>query len=141
MLACLLAIALPVSAVLWVLAGQVLALLYRGDRFAASVPVLRILVWNVVLIAVTQSLGQVLLAGRREVVTLRIIAVNIVVSFGLGLLLIESLGPLPGAAWATDLAGIVNGIQQYLPVYRLLGGISYTRPARSAARPEGGTDW
>jgi O-antigen/teichoic acid export membrane protein len=139
MLVCLLAVAVPISGVLYIVADRVLALLYHGERFGPAVPVLRILVWTVVLGAITQALGQVLLAGRREVVTLRIVAVNAAVSLALGVLLIDRLGPLRGASLATVIAGVVNVIQHYVPVSRLLGGISFGRPAWSAARPETGT--
>jgi len=136
-LVCLLGIAIPVSGILFVFAGQVLALLYRGDRFVAAVPVLRILVWSVVLGAITQALGQVLLAGGREVITLRIVAVNTAVSLFLGVLLIHSIGPLRGAALATLIAGVVNVVQHYVPVSRLLGGISVAAPAWRLARSHG----
>jgi O-antigen/teichoic acid export membrane protein len=139
MLACLLAAAIPIGGVLFILADRVLALLYPGDKFVAAVPVLRILVWTVMLGAITQALGQVLLAGRREVVTLRIVAVNSIVSFALGLLLINRLGPLAGASFATLIAGAVNVLQHYLPVSRLLGGISVRRLQWSPARSETGT--
>jgi O-antigen/teichoic acid export membrane protein len=139
MLACLLAAAVPISGILFVLADRVLELLYHGERFGPAVPVLRILVWTVVLGAITQALGQVLLAARREVVTLRIVAVNAVVSLAFGVLLIDRLGPLRGAALATVIAGVVNVIQHYVPVSRLLGGISFGRQAWSPARPETGT--
>jgi O-antigen/teichoic acid export membrane protein len=138
-LACLLAAAIPLCGILFVMADKVLAILYDGDKFVGAVPVLRILVWSVVLGAITQSLGQVLLAGRREVVTLRIVAVNAVVSLALGLLLIDRLGPLKGAALATIIAGVVNVVQHYVPVSRLLGGISVGRLAWNPARSETGT--
>ena len=139
LLACLLAAALAFSAVLFVVADKVLLLLYRGDKFHGAAPVLRILVWSVVFSAITSALGQVLLAGRREVVTLRIVAVNAVVSLTLGVLLIERLGPLQGAPLATVIAGLVNVIQHYIPVSRLLGGISMRRVVWSPAHSEAGT--
>jgi O-antigen/teichoic acid export membrane protein len=135
-LVCLLAAAIPISGILFVFADQVIALLYHGDKFRAAVPVLRILVWGVVLGAITQALGQVLLAGRREVVTLRIVAVNAVVSFVLGLLLIDVFGPLRGAALATLIAAAVNVVQHYVPVSSLLGGISVGRLSWSLDRSE-----
>jgi O-antigen/teichoic acid export membrane protein len=134
-LACLLAAAIPVSGILFALADRVLALLYR-DKFVAAVPVLRILVWSVVLGAITQALGQVLLAGGRELVTLRIVAVNTAVSLVLGMLLIHLLGPLPGAAFATLITAAVNVVQHYMPVSRLLGGISVGRLSWSVVRSE-----
>jgi O-antigen/teichoic acid export membrane protein len=135
-LICLLAAAIPISGIVFVFADQVLALLYHGDKFRAAVPVLRILVWGVVLGAITQALGQVLLAGRREAVTLRIVAVNAVVSFVLGLLLIDVFGPLRGAALATLIAAAVNVVQHYVPVSSLLGGISVGRLSWSLDRSE-----
>jgi O-antigen/teichoic acid export membrane protein len=138
-LASLLAVAIPVSGILFVFADKVLALLYRGDKFLAAAPVLRILVWSVVLGAITQALGQVLLAGGHEIVTLRIVAVNAVVSLVLGLLLIDLLGPLRGAPLATVIAGVVNVVQHYVPVSRFVGGISVGRLAWSPAGSETGT--
>jgi O-antigen/teichoic acid export membrane protein len=138
-LAGLLAVAIPVSGILFVVADKALVFLYRGDKFLMAVPVLRILVWSVVLEAVTLALGQVLLAGRREIVTLRIVIVNIIVSLALGLVLINRLGPLPGAALATVIAGVVNVVQHYLPVSRLLSGISVGGLAWRPARPETST--
>jgi len=138
-LAGLLAVAIPVSGILFVLADKVLALLYRGDKFVAAAPVLRILVWSVVLGAITQALGQVLLAGGYEIVTLRIVAVNAVVSLVLGLLLIDLLGPLRGAPLATLIAGVVNVAQHYVPVSRLVGGIWVGHLAWSPAGSETGT--
>ena len=124
------------AGILFVLADKVLTLLYHGDKFLAAVPVLRILVWSIVLGAITQALGQVLLAGGREIVTLRIVAVNAVVSLTLGVLLINLLGPLRGAPLATLIAGGVNVVQHYVPVSRLLGGISMGRLAWSPAGSE-----
>ncbi len=138
-LACLLAAAIPIAGILFVLADNVLTLLYHGDKFLAAVPVLRILVWSIVLGAITQALGQVLLAGGREIVTLRIVAVNAVVSLTLGVLLINLLGPLRGAPLATLIAGGVNVVQHYVPVSRLLGGISMGRLAWSPAGSETAT--
>jgi O-antigen/teichoic acid export membrane protein len=139
LLACLLAAAFAFSVVLFVLADKILLLLYHGERFRAAAPVLRILVWSVVFSAITSALGQVLLAGRREVVTLRIVAVNAAVSLTLGLLLIHRLGPLQGAPLATVIAGCVNVIQHYVPVSRLLGGISVRGAIWAPAHPEPGT--
>jgi O-antigen/teichoic acid export membrane protein len=127
-LAFLLALALPVSAGLFVLADEALLFLYGGDEFLAGTVVIRILAWTVILKALTHALGQVLLAGRRERVTLRIVSVNAAVSLILGLLLIGPLG-LTGAALAALVGSIVNAIQHYVPVSGLLGGISIGRLA------------
>ncbi|HEY7790811.1 MAG TPA: flippase [Vicinamibacterales bacterium] len=123
----LLAAAIPASLVLFIFADRVLALLYGAHKFHGAAPVLRILVWSLIFTATTHALGQVLLAGRREVITLRIVAVNAVVSLTLGLVLIERLGPLRGAPLAMLVAGFVNVVQHYVPVSRLVGGILPSR--------------
>lgn len=124
----LLILALPISVGLFALAGPVLRCLYGSEEFLAAAPVLGILVWGVVLKALTHALGQVLLAGRRERITLRIVVVNALVSLVLGLLLISRFGPV-GAALAALLAGTVNALQHYLPVSGMLRGISLGRLA------------
>jgi O-antigen/teichoic acid export membrane protein len=127
-IALLLALALPISVGLFALADPALLLLYGKKEFLAAAPALRILVWGIALKSLTHVLGQVLLAGRRERVTLRIVAVNALVSLGLGLLLVGRFGPV-GAALATLLAGVADAIQHYVPVSRLLAGISLGRLA------------
>ena len=127
-LAFLLALALPISVGVFALADPALLLLYGKKEFLAAGPVLRILAWGIALKALTHVLGQALLAGRRERVTLRIVAVNALVSLGLGLLLIGRFGPV-GAALAALLAGAVDAIQHYAPASRLLAGISLGRLA------------
>lgn len=129
----LLAAAIPATLFLFIFADQVLALLYGAQKFHAAAPALRILVWSLVFTATTHALGQVLLAGRREVITLRIVAVNAVVSLTLGLLLIPRLGPLHGAPLAMVIAGFVNVVQHYVPVSRLVGGIVPSRVALASA--------
>ena len=69
----LLAIALPTTVGLFFLAGSALVLLYGKDDFLLASGALRIMVWSLLLIALTHALFQVLLASLREKVTLRII--------------------------------------------------------------------
>jgi O-antigen/teichoic acid export membrane protein len=129
----LLAAAIPASVLLFVLADPILSLLYGSQKFHQAAPVLRILVWSLIFTACTHALGQVLLAGRREVITLRIVIVNAVVNLTLGVLLIERLGPLRGAPLATLIAGFVNVVQHYVPVSRLVGGLLPSRLALASA--------
>jgi len=98
----LLVIALPVVVGLFYLAGPVLLLLYGNKDFVLASTALRIMIWLLVLTALTNVLGQVLWASLREKVTLRIVAVDAVVGLLLGAILIVPFG-LVGAAIATVL--------------------------------------
>jgi len=118
----LLAIALPSAVGLFFLADSALFLLYREEDFLLASGALRIMVGNLILLALIHALGQVLLAGLREKVTLRIVAVNALVNLVLGLILISRLG-LTGAAITALLTRVVFFFQHYVPVSRLLSGI------------------
>lgn len=118
----LLAIALPIVVGLLFLAEPALFLLYRDEQFLLASGALRILAWRLILLVFIHVLGRVLLASMREKVTLRIVAVNILVNLVLGLILINQYG-LIGAAVAALLTEIVSFFQHYLPVSRQLSGI------------------
>gem|GEM_PF-335335 len=119
----LLLIALPMATGLFFLAGETLLLLYGDREFLQAVPALRIMVWLLVVNALTQALGQALLAGMRERITLRIVVLDTLAALGLGLLLIPRFGLL-GAALAALLTGIINFFQHYFPVARLMDDIA-----------------
>lgn len=124
----LLAIALPTAVGLFFLADEALLLLYGEEEFVLAAPALRIMAWGLVLTALTTALGHVLLAGLKEKVTLRIVAINAVVNLVLGLIFISWLG-LTGAAIAVLLTGITNFYQHYVPVSKLLSRIALGRLA------------
>jgi O-antigen/teichoic acid export membrane protein len=118
----LLVIALPIVVGLYFLAGQVLLLLYANKDFVLASAVLRIIIWTSVLTALTNVLGQVLWASLREKVTLRIVVVDGLVGLLLGAILIGPFG-LVGAAVAAVLTKVVDFIQHFVSVSRLLGGV------------------
>lgn len=122
----LLAIALPGAVGLFFLADSVLLFLYGKEDFLLASGALRIMVWNLILIALTTALGQVLLASLREKVTLRIVAIDVLISLVFGLILISQFG-LIGAAIAALLTRIVDFFQHYVPVSRLLSQIALGR--------------
>ena len=119
----LLAIALPSAVGLFFLAEPLLVLLYGKAEFAQAAGVLRILAWDLVLIALTHALGQVLLAGMREKLTLQIVVSNIVIHAVLGLVLIPQFGLL-GAAVASFATRFVGLVQHYVSVTRLVPQLS-----------------
>jgi O-antigen/teichoic acid export membrane protein len=128
LIAVLLVIALPTAVGLFFLADSALLLLYGGRDFLLASTVLRIMVWLLILTALTSALGQVLLASLKEKITLRIVTVNALISLILGLILISQFG-LIGAAIATLLTAVINFVQHYLPVSKLLSNIALGRLA------------
>lgn len=119
----LLVLALPAVAGIFFLGDWLLSLIYRGPAFVQAFPALRIVVWILILQVFTSVLGQVLMASHRENVTLRIVAIALVMNLVLGWPLISQLGFI-GAAIASLLTKLVGCIQHYVPVSRLFSGIS-----------------
>jgi O-antigen/teichoic acid export membrane protein len=123
MLAVLVAVALPAAVGLFFLADSALLLLYGSREFLQAANPLRIMVWNLIPAAMVSVLGQVFLASVRERVTLRIVAVDLVVGLVAGVILIEKFG-LAGAAAAAVLTKAVDFWQHYTPVSRLVPRMS-----------------
>jgi O-antigen/teichoic acid export membrane protein len=115
----LLFVSLPGAVGLAFLARPVLVLAYGSEEFGAAAHVTQILVGGVVLRALASGLGQVLIASHQERATLRIVLVNVMVALALNVVLIAQFG-LPGAAVAVLLTRLINVLQHYGPVRRLL---------------------
>lgn len=122
----LLAVALPMAAACYFLAGPLLERVYGDPAFLAAGPVLRLVAWGLAFMVFTHVLGQVLLAGGREGLTLRIVLLNGLISLAFGLLLIGPYG-IVGAAAATLLSRAADAVQHVLPARRLLPGLSLLR--------------
>jgi O-antigen/teichoic acid export membrane protein len=118
----LLVLALPVAAALFFTGDRLLSLLYKNPAFFQAFPALRIVTWVLILQVFTSVLGQVLLAGHREKIMLRIVAVDIFVNLLVGWPLIRMFG-LRGAAIALLLTRIADCLQHYTPAAYLLSGI------------------
>jgi O-antigen/teichoic acid export membrane protein len=119
----LMAIALPTLVGLFFLADSALLALYGKKEFVAASGALRILVCTLVLTALTNVLGPVLVASLREKVNLRIVTINALVSLTLGVILISRFG-LIGAAMAVLLTRIVDFFQHYIPVSRMFSELA-----------------
>jgi O-antigen/teichoic acid export membrane protein len=122
----LLAITLPAAVGLFFLANSALLLLYGKQDFLLATGALRIMLWNLILFALTSILGRVLLASLREKVLLRIYIIGVVVNVGLSGIFISQFG-LMGAAIAGLLAEIVNTSLHYIPVAKRLFTLSLGR--------------
>ena len=116
-------IALLSAVGLFLLAEPILLLLYGQDDFSRSSEALRIMAWGLMPVAMSHVLGHVQLAGLGERTTLRIVAINMVISLAVGLVLIPGLG-LRGAALAALVSQVASFGQHYLTVRRLVPGLA-----------------
>ncbi|HVX29355.1 MAG TPA: flippase, partial [Nitrolancea sp.] len=74
----MLSVALPTTVGLFLLSGTAIDLLYGSGLRRAELS-MQIMVWGLILSAMTSILGQVLVASLRERVTLRIVAIDLIV--------------------------------------------------------------
>jgi O-antigen/teichoic acid export membrane protein len=119
----LLMLALPAIAGIFFLGDWMLSILYKNPAFLQAAPALRIVAWTLILQVFSNVLGQVLLATHREKITLRIVVVDTLINLLVGWPLIKFFG-LRGAALTLLINRLAGCIQHYIPVSRLLSGIS-----------------
>ena len=122
-IALLFALAVPAAVGLFFLGDSALLLLYGDRDFLTAAASLRIMVWTLIPAALTAVLGQVLFASVRERVTLRIVAIDALVGLFVGVMLITKFGAIGAAATAVA-TRIVDVIQHYIPVSKLMPGVS-----------------
>ncbi|MCD4812899.1 flippase [bacterium] len=92
-------LSLPLAAGAALLAPQFIDILYKQD-YAASVPVLTVLMWCLVLIAVNSiNAPYLIVMGRQKIVT-RLVMIGMLLNIGLNAYAIPRYGML-GAAWVT----------------------------------------
>jgi O-antigen/teichoic acid export membrane protein len=106
-------------------ARDLLVLLY-GDEFAGAATALRILLWQLGALALTSVLGQLLFAVGRERITLRIVAIDAVVTVGLGIVLIQAFG-VTGAAVTAVAVKAMDVVLHYAPAKRITPDLSLAR--------------
>jgi len=117
----IIALLFPAVVGLVILAPELLALIFGGEGFAESVTVLRLVSWAGLAMAVASILGRALVSANRELLTLRIAIINTTVQILLAVVLTIQFG-LVGAAAAALLVSLLNVVQHYAPMSRLLGG-------------------
>lgn len=115
----LLIIAIPGTVGLCMVAEPALEFVFKGKDFVDAAWVVRIVSVILILKALTFAFGHILLAGSRELTTLRIVGVNLVVNLVLGWILILNFG-LIGAAFAALLTRVVDTIQHLRPVKQIV---------------------
>lgn len=117
----LLTAALPVVVGIAFMADFALALIYGEGGFEPAALALRIIIFNLLLLTLTSVMGKVLVAGMRERMTLRIVAIDATVGLIVGIILINEFGFI-GAAFTAVIVRVVDFLQHYIPVSRLIGG-------------------
>jgi O-antigen/teichoic acid export membrane protein len=120
------AVGVPILVLLFFLADRVLTLVYRRDDFAAASDALRVVVWTLLLVAVTSVLGQVLYASLQERLNLRIVAVDAVAAVMLGGVLVARYGVV-GAAVAMLLTRLLDCALHYVAVEKRLFRVRLVR--------------
>ncbi len=121
----LLVLIIPVATVSTILADDILLLVY-GSGYEKSVPILRILVWMLVLFFVNAVLYRTMLASDNEHVTMRVAGVNMIVSIMLNLFFIPRWGAV-GVAVVSLVTTLIAVIQNYSYIARNLFHIRWWR--------------
>jgi len=115
----------PLIAGTFVIGDQIIALIY-GPKFASAVPVLRWLAFGMLPYAMALILAQLLIATNNQRSDLVINIAAVVLSFGLNMALIPSLGEL-GAVLAVCLTLVILNHLQYFVIKKCLFPISIPR--------------
>lgn len=118
----LMIVAIPGTVGLIMVATPTLEFVYKKDGFIDAAVVVRITAAILIFKALTFAMGHVLLAGSREVTTLRIVIVDLIVGLLLGWILIGLFG-LIGAAVAALLTRIVDFFQHLYPVRSIVANL------------------
>ena len=119
----LLAVVLPATVALFILADSLFLMLYNNKDFMQSTTVLQIMVWVLIFRASSKVLGIVLVASHKEKKTLQIHLVDLSVMLILGFILVSRYGVL-GSALTTLIVGGMNFIQHYMQVSRIFSNFS-----------------
>ncbi|MCA9890430.1 MAG: flippase [Anaerolineae bacterium] len=119
----LLILAIPMTVGVLFFAEWGLVFVYGKPEFAQAGEAVRLMVFAALMQSVTSVLGRVLVASMRERVTLRIVTINLFLTFVLGVYFIERYGVL-GAALASLIATVFDLIQHYIPVAMMFKRIS-----------------
>lgn len=114
-----LALVIPFTSLMFVLAAEPLVRLMYGPSYEASVRSLQILAWTLAPVFGGAILFRSLLASNREHISLSVAAVNATVNVGLNLLLTPLYGGL-GASIAVLATAIAGFAQNYWYVRRLV---------------------
>jgi O-antigen/teichoic acid export membrane protein len=108
----LLRLSIPAVLCIWVLAGDLLVLVYGNEEFREGRIALEILAFTLLLDTLAPVLGHGLWARGRERTVLKIVICNLAANLAVGTLLIYHFG-LAGAAFSALLSSLMNVVQHY----------------------------
>lgn len=125
-------IGLPAVVGLFVLADNILMVLYQDSQFLLSTSVLRIIVWSLMAQVLASVMGQALWASSQEKLSLRITTINALVHCCCCIVLISGFGII-GAAVCALITSIINLIQHLIPAAKLFSGVELISAIRKPA--------
>jgi O-antigen/teichoic acid export membrane protein len=94
----LLMLSLPIAVGATVIADRLVVTLYT-EEFVRSIPLMRILIWTLPALFLSELMGALIMATRQEKAGAKVNVVNALISVGLNLVAVPTAGVL-GAAWA-----------------------------------------
>ena len=111
----LLVVALPIAVGVWALSDQLVSFLYK-DSYLPAAEALRIVIWVVPLMFVTEFLGYIVVIRRQEGRVARAVVISTGVNVALNLMLVPRFGFLAAAAMTVATEAVLVG--QYLWLLR-----------------------
>ncbi len=131
----LLALALPISVGVTALAPQIVTFLFSSD-YAPAIPALRIVIWVVPLMFLSEFLGYIVVVAGREGRVARAIMVSTGVNIALNSVLVPRFGVLAAATMTVITEAVL--VSQYLWLLRrelshISWGRNFGRPVAAAA--------
>jgi O-antigen/teichoic acid export membrane protein len=105
-------LAIPATLGAFVLAGDLLVIVYGNNEFRDGAIVFQILAFTLLLDPLNPILGHGLWAMNRDRIVLQIVIVNLITNTAIGLLMISNYGLL-GAACTSLISSFVNMSQHY----------------------------
>lgn len=115
----LLSFILPVGVALYFASDWLLILVYEKADFLRAAAALRLLIVAMLMRVFTRVLGQFLLSGLKEKITLRILVINLIINIILGTILISNF-KLSGAVYTTVFVTAIS-LGQHIFAIRNIG--------------------
>jgi len=117
-------LALPIVWGIFLLADKFM-ILFFGDQYTEGVMALQIIIWALITTFLTPIVGNVLIASRKEKITLYIAAISAVLNIGLNFILIPTYS-LNGASIATVITGAFSFFAQLFFIIKYHGKVNFS---------------
>ncbi len=130
----LLMVSIPIAVAVWALSGQLVPFLFKA-QFAPAVDALRILIWVVPFMYLSEFLGYVVLISGNEKKVARSIGISTVLNIGFNLFLVPRFGYVIAAAMTVFTEMVLVGQYAYIlrkPLSQMNWGNALLRPLLAA---------